>query len=403
LVDRSWRRLRRDRRVGEVAPVRLAIVSECFLPVVNGVTNSVLRIVEHLTAAGHEVVVIAPGAEAPTEYAGARVVRLRTVDLPVVSSMPVGVPSPRVLRALRAFAPDVVHLAAPFIVGYQGLVAARRLGVPTVAVYQTDIAGFASSYGLGLTARAAWRWTCRLHGLADRTLAPSSWAVAALRERGVPRVHRWGRGVDTSRFAPSHRDHRLRRSLAPNGELLVGYVGRLAPEKQVERLAALADLPGVRLVVVGSGPSEARLREALPQAAFLGFLDGEALSRLYASLDVFVHTGPSETFCQAVQEALASGLPVVAPDAGGPRDLVLPGRTGFLVPPRPGDATADDPRSVEADRQLRAAVLTLADGPLRARFAAAARRSVLRRTWSTVGDELVAHYHEVLDTPAAAA
>jgi phosphatidylinositol alpha 1,6-mannosyltransferase len=118
---------------------------------------------------------------------------------------------------------------------------------------------------------------------------------------------------------------------------------------------------------------------------------------------VFVHTGPSETFCQAVQEALASGLPVVAPDAGGPRDLVLPGRTGFLVPPRPGDATADDPRSVEADRQLRAAVLALADGELRTRFAAAARRSVLRRTWSTVGDELVAHYNDVLDTGVAAA
>ncbi len=367
--------------------MRVAIVSECFLPVVNGVTNSVLRVVEHLTAAGHRVLVIAPGLDGPDEYRGARVVRIPAVDLPVVSSMPVGVPSRRILTALRGFAPDVVHLAAPFVVGSRGLAAARRLGIPTVAVYQTDVAGFASSYGLGLTARAAWRWTCRLHGLADRTLSPSTWATAALRARGVPRVHQWARGVDTSRFTPSKRDDALRGELG--GGVLVGYVGRLAPEKQVERLAAIADVPGTRLVVVGDGPDEERLRELLPGAAFLGFRGGDELARIYASLDVFVHTGPSETFCQAVQEALASGLPVVAPDTGGPLDLVLPGRTGFLVP--------------EGDVALREAVVALTDPARRARFGASARRSVLRKTWSTVGDELLAHYAEVIDAAAAAA
>lgn len=382
--------------------MRVAIVSECFLPVVNGVTNSVLRVVEHLTAAGHEVIVIAPGMDGPTSYEGAPVIRIPSVDLPVVSSMPVGVPSRRVLTALREFRPDVVHLAAPFVVGYRGLVAARRLGIPTVAVYQTDVAGFAASYGLGLTSRAAWRWTCRLHGQADRTLAPSSWATEALQARGVPRVYQWARGVDTSRFTPSKRSVSLRDELAPNGELLVGYVGRLAPEKQVERLVALTTVPGTRLVIVGNGPSEERLRAALPGAAFLGFRGGDELARIYASLDVFVHTGPSETFCQAVQEALASGLPVVAPDAGGPRDLVLPGRTGYLVPPRPDGALPDDPSSVSADAQLHAAVLALTDPVLRHRFGSAARQSVLRRTWSTVCDELLAHYSEVIGTVAAA-
>lgn len=374
--------------------MRVAIVSECFLPIVNGVTNSVLRVVEHLRRAGHEVIVIAPGSDGPTSYLDVPVVRIPAVDLPMVSSMPVGVPSRRVLTTLRRFAPDVVHLAAPFVVGYRGLAAARRLDVPTVAVYQTDVAGFAASYGLGLTARAAWRWTCRLHSQADRTLSPSTWATQALRLRGVPRVHQWARGVDTSRFTPSKRDARLRATLAPRGEKLVGYVGRLAPEKQVDRLAALSRLRGTRLVVVGDGPSSDRLRAALPDAAFLGHRGGDDLARIYASLDVFVHTGPSETFCQAVQEALASGLPVVAPDAGGPRDLVLPGRTGFLVPPWPEDG--DPAATVAADDRLRAAVTTLLDEPTRLRFGAAARRSVLRKTWSTVGDELVAHYVETI-------
>ncbi|MGI5125875.1 glycosyltransferase family 4 protein [Pseudonocardia sp. CA-107938] len=382
--------------------MRVAIVSECFLPVVNGVTNSVLRVVEHLTAGGHEAMVVAPGMDGPAEYRGAPVVRIPSVDLPVVSSMPVGVPSRRVLTALRGFRPEVVHLAAPFVVGYRGLLAARRLGVPTVAIYQTDVAGFASSYGLGLTARAAWRWTCRLHAQADRTLAPSTWATEALRTRGVPRVHQWARGVDTRRFTPSKRDAELRARLAPNGELLVGYVGRLAPEKQVERLTALRGLPGVRLVVVGDGPSRPGLEAALPDAHFLGFRDGDELAKVYASLDVFVHTGPSETFCQAVQEALASGLPVVAPDAGGPRDLVLPGRTGYLVPPRPEGVEPPDATAVAADAKLRAAVAALTDPALRRRFGAAARQSVLRRTWSAVCDELVVHYAEVVGQQAIA-
>ncbi len=353
--------------------------------------------VEHLTAAGHDVLVVAPGTDGPTDHRGVPVVRVPSLELPVVNSMPVGVPSRRVLTALREFRPDVVHLAAPFVVGYRGLHAARRLGIPTVAVYQTDVAGFASSYGLGLTARAAWRWTCRLHGQADRTLAPSSWATEALVARGVPRVHQWARGVDTRRFTPSKRSADLRAELAPHGELLIGYVGRLAPEKQVERLVALDGLPNTRLVIVGAGPSEERLRAALPGAAFLGFRGGDELAQIYASLDVFVHTGPSETFCQAVQEALASGLPVVAPDAGGPRDLVLPGRTGYLVPPHPDCADPADPTVAAADDRLRAAVAVLVDDAgLRRRFGSSARRSVLRRTWSTVCDELLAHYSDVI-------
>ncbi|GGM52838.1 GDP-mannose-dependent alpha-mannosyltransferase [Longimycelium tulufanense] len=362
--------------------MRVAIVTESFLPQVNGVTNSVLRVLEHLRRAGHHALVVAPGA-GPDEHEGFPVARVPALDLPVVDSLPIGVPTRKVLTAMAGFRPDVVHLASPFVVGARGVSVARKLGVPAVAVYQTDVAGFASSYGLGLTARAAWRWTRRLHSLADRTLAPSTWAADALRAHGVPRVHRWGRGVDTVRFHPDRRSAALRSELAPNGELLVGYVGRLAPEKQVHKLAALAHEPGTRLVVVGDGPDTNQLRRLLPNAAFLGFRGGDELATAYASLDVFVHTGPHETFCQTVQEALSSGLPVVAPDAGGPRDLVRPGHTGFLFPPGDEDA-------------LRNTVRALRDAELRTRLGMAARRSVLNRTWPAVCAELMRHYAEVI-------
>jgi phosphatidylinositol alpha 1,6-mannosyltransferase len=373
--------------------VRIAIVTESFLPQINGVTNSVLRVLEHLRRRGDAALVIAPGA-GPDECEGFPVIRLPAVDLPLVSSLPIGFPTRRLLRGLQEFRPDVVHLASPFVVGARGLAAARRIGVPAVAVYQTDVAGFAESYGLGLTARAAWRWIRRLHCSADRTLAPSTWAVETLREHGVPRVHRWGRGVDTTRFSPRHQDSALHRELAPNGELLVGYVGRLAPEKRIERLAALGDMPGMRLVVVGDGPEHQNLAAALPGAAFLGQRTGDELARIYASLDVFVHTGPHETFCQAVQEAMASGVPVVAPDAGGPRDLVDHARTGYLLPAHDDEAHAD---------ALRAAITTLRNPELRARFGAAARAAVAGRTWPALCQQLIGHYAAVTTSAESAA
>lgn len=136
--------------------MRVAIVTESFLPVINGVSNSVRHVVQHLVRCGHQVLVIAPGS-GPDSCQGAAVVRVPAVDLPVVDSVPVGLPSSTVITAMRDFGPDVVHLASPVIVGAVGLWAARRLAVPTVAVYQTDLAGFAGTYGLGFARGTAWR------------------------------------------------------------------------------------------------------------------------------------------------------------------------------------------------------------------------------------------------------
>jgi phosphatidylinositol alpha 1,6-mannosyltransferase len=197
--------------------------------------------------------------------------------------------------------------------------------------------------------------------------------------------------VDTERFDPARRSASLRRSLAPGGEVLVGYVGRLAVEKRVDLLAQVAALPGTRLVVVGSGPAETMLRRVMPSAIFLGQRQGSELAQIFASLDVFVHSGCYETFGQAIQEAAASGLPVVAPAVGGPLDLVRDGVTGYLV--IPGDAGA-----------LAAAVARLAADPgLRAAQGRAARDMVLARSWTAVGDALIGHYAAVLSEAARAA
>jgi phosphatidylinositol alpha 1,6-mannosyltransferase len=285
------------------------------------------------------------------------------------------------VKVLRGFDPDVVHLASPALLGYGGVRAARYLGVPTVAVYQTDVPGFADSYGIGITARAAWAWFRHLHRLADRTLAPSTATMESLVAHRIPRVHQWARGVDVIRYAPSARNEMLRQQWSPNGKPIVGFVGRLAPEKHVERLAGLAAGDAVQVVIVGDGVDERKLRSAMPTAVFTGALYGQDLAEAYASMDAFVHTGEHETFCQVVQEALASGLPVVAPDAGGPRDLVTPWRTGLLLPVN------------EFEERLPSAVAHLLEE--RQRYSPAARRSVLERSWPAICDELLGHYAAV--------
>ncbi|MCT9933482.1 glycosyltransferase [Planotetraspora sp. A-T 1434] len=235
------------------------------------------------------------------------------------------------------------------------------------------------------TDSAIWSWLRHIHSRADRTLVPSSATMTELTEHGIPRLRLWGRGVDLDRFNPRHRSERLRRELAPGGEVIVGYVGRLAADKRVHLLTMLAGLPGTRLVIVGDGPAARGLR--LPDAVFCGLRTGEDLSEILASFDIFVHTGANETYCQAVQEALAAGVPVVAAAAGGPLDLVQPGHNGLLYPP-------------DAPSEMREAVARLsADEVTRVRMSGNARESVLARTWSAVCDQLFGHYESVLHEP----
>ncbi len=365
----------------------VAVVTESFYPQINGVTNSVARVLEHLAHRGLEATVIAP-AGPPSDpgcesFAGFPVIRVPSAPMPRYPDLRVALPWPGLQAMLAVIDPDVVHLADPTVLGAQGARAASKLGLPSVAIYQTDYAGFAGRYGFSRAERAAWRWRSRVHAIAGRTLAPSRAAEEALREHGVQRVHRWGRGVDSELFHPSKRSESLRHRLAPGGEVIIGYVGRLAPEKRLEQLTVLNDLPGIRLVIVGDGPSRSSLEKALPHATFLGFQRGQELAVAYASLDVFVHTGADETFCQAAQEAKASGVPVVAPAAGGLLDLVAPGKNGFLY--RPDDLDG-----------LRASVATLAaEERMRRRMSGSARRSVAGRTWAALGDELLGHYEAV--------
>ena len=170
--------------------------------------------------------------------------------------------------------------------------------------------------------------------------------------------------------------------------MVIGYVGRLANEKRIHDLKFLDKDSRIQLVVVGDGPARERLRRELPHALFLGFQTGEKLAETYASLDLFIHPGPNETFCQAVQEALASGVPAIVPKTGGPADLVSHGETGYIINThRPDD--------------LEASVIHFMLRNDKPAMKAAARRSVEGRTWSFINSQLMNHYQELIETNVA--
>ncbi len=385
--------------------MRVAIVAESFLPNVNGVVNSVLRVLEHLRREGHEALVIAPGARDGQEeifhYEGYRIARVPTVEVPGINSLPIGVPLPSVLTELGQFKPDVVHLASPFVLGGAGAFAAKTLGLPCVAVYQTDVAGFAMNYKAKALSAMAWQWTRALHNQCTLTLAPSSVTIAELEAHHVRNVFHWGRGVDAERFHPSKRSEELRASWFEKGERLrsergmgvnpvprserkvVGFVGRLAAEKSVERMAALNGRDDIQVVIIGGGPEMDALMKVMPTAVFTGGLYGDDLPRGYASLDVFVHTGQFETFCQAVQEAQASGVPTIAPAAGGPIDLIDQGHNGYLL-------------EVETfTRDLPIAVDRIIGDRLPA-FREHALAGIQDKTWYSLCTQLVSYYGDAI-------
>ena len=365
-------------------PLRVVVVTESFLPQVNGVTNSVLRILEHLRAEGHQALVIAPESSGGiTEYAGFRVKRVPSLEMKGL--LPVGFPQKMIEPLIDGFNPDVIHLASPFFLGNYASRVAERLDIPTLSVYQTDIAGFARHYGLTVAHDSLKRWVAKIHKRTTRTLAPSNWSCEDLKSTGVPNVHLWPRGVDSQKFSPEKRDINLRCELLGDrpDRKLVGYVGRLANEKRIDDLATLDARDDIQLVIVGEGPARSRLERVLKNARFVGYQSGDDLARYYASLDIFVHTGKHETFCQSVQEALASGVPVIAPNFGGPTDLVKHGWTGYLI---------DTENSYSLNHAVNQ-ILQLAEPAL---MGARARESVIERTWLSVNNQLISHYTDLI-------
>lgn len=383
--------------------IRVLYCTDTWAPQVNGVTVVTVRSLEGLMRRGWDAAVVAPaypadmcGVPAPPIVPGG-VLSLPSVPFPNYPDIRATWPAAwRVRRAMRAFAPDLVHCATEFVVGRMGMWAARRLGVPVVTSYHTDFARYAAAYGtpwLERPIRAAIR---RFHAQAARTFTPGRSALEDLAAMGIAHGHLWGRGVDGALFAPARRDEAVRARIlgdAPADACLIGCVSRLAPEKGVDvvleafRLAVQeVGADRLRLVIAGTGPAAAALTAAAGHGVtFLGTLArATELPALYASCDVFAFASLTETLGLVVLEAMASGLPVVATPALGVAESLRDDVNGLAVPPRDASAMA-------------AAFVRLArDHALRRRLAHGALATAATFSWEAELDRLDAAYRDVL-------
>ncbi|MBF6592138.1 MAG: glycosyltransferase family 1 protein [Ktedonobacterales bacterium] len=365
--------------------MRVALVTENFLPKLDGVTRTLAMLLEHLERHGDRVLVLGPET-APKRYAGARILRAPGVPLPFYPELRLLLPRPEFGRMLSRFRPDIVHVVDPMALGAAGIRWARRLRAPLLASYHTNLAEYCTHFHMGMLAGPVWAYRRMLHNQCDATLCPSPSTMLQLHRRGFSQLGVWGRGVDASLFHPARRSMAWRtRMTGGDTRPILLYVGRLSHEKNLEILArafcSLRDLEA-QLVIVGDGPARAQLERLLAgqPVTFTGYLRGEALATAYASADLFAFPSLTETFGQVVLEAMASGLPVVAFDAEGVCDLVSSERTGYLV--RPGDADG-----------FASALRTLMSTPEpRLRLGICARLHAEQRAWGQVMDELIQVY-----------
>jgi glycosyltransferase involved in cell wall biosynthesis len=372
--------------------LRIAFFTETFLPATDGVVTRLRYTLEELARLGDDVLVVAPRYPdgGPDSYAGAPIYRVPGVPFPPYPRIKLSIAHPGVGRALRRFRPDLIHAVNPIILGPSGIFYARRLKVPLVASYHTNVAAYARYYGLTLFSDMARWWTRQLHNRAEVNLCTSEAAMDYLLKEGIKRVRLWPQGVDALRFHPDKASGAWRERLSgghPSDRLLL-YVGRLAPEKGIERLKAiLREVPGTRLAVVGDGPAREDLERRFAGTAtvFTGVLQGEDLAAAYASADAFLFPSTTDTLGLAMIEALASGLPIVAARSDASREIVEEGENGLLY-------EADSkPSLVAAVRRL------FSDEGFRAALARAARSAAEERDWGTSTSALRGYYGQALE------
>jgi glycosyltransferase involved in cell wall biosynthesis len=371
--------------------VRIAIVTEVWGSTVNGVVTRLSATVDELLAQGHELLVVCPANSEPTPCPrpfGSLVVRtVPTIGVPFIyGGQRWGLPTPRVRRYLADFGPDLVHVANPVSVGMAGTRAARRLRIPLVCSYHTDIVAYAGHYHLGWLGPIIRAHLRRLHRSATLNLVTSTAAAHQLRELGVvPRpdgrgaVMKWQRGVDLNQFRPGAAAFHpsVGRRTAPHRAL---YVGRLADEKHVGDLAVLAADPKFELTVVGDGPARRTLAGRLPATTvFTGTLRGTELAAAYRAADLFVFPSLTDTLGLVLLEALASGLPVLAADSPASRELL--GGT-------PAARLWTDGQ-IDVLPQL---AIELLESASRSQLAGWARAEVDGRTWSAATAQLLGYY-----------
>ena len=373
--------------------MRVTLVTETYFPQVNGVSRTLGELVRFLDEGGDQVQLIHP--DYGVADARSRTIRVPSITLPFYKEL--RLPRPpfgAVFRAIKAFEPDVVHIATEATLGLSVLCWSKGQGMPVVSSFHTNFDQYSDHYRVSRARAVIWRYLRWFHNGTRMTFVPSETTISDLEQRGFERLVLWKRGVDSAMFRPQRpgrAEVRAALGWAPD-DLVITYISRIAAEKNVDYLAeALAIVaarrPGVRILWVGDGPERASIERRIGSFAhFAGYRQGEELADHYAASDIFAFSSVTETFGNVVLEAMASGLPVVALRAGGVGETVQSGKTGILIAP------------TEPPEHFASALISLIDQEdQRTRMAAAARDYALTQSWDKIMFGLREHYQTVVD------
>ncbi|MBD2870342.1 glycosyltransferase family 4 protein [Paenibacillus arenilitoris] len=372
--------------------MKIAIVTETFLPSTDGIVTRLCATVRWLREQGHHVTVIAPDLGV-YEYDGVKIEGIPARPFFLYPSKRLALPSPKVGALLERLRPDLVHVVNPAVLGVAGIYYGRKLKLPMIASYHTQIPKYADYYRLPFLKPILWWWFRLLHNRADVNLCTSQSVLDELKGRKFRSVHLWKRGVDVERFGPGHRHAEMRGLLSggrPDRTVLL-YVGRLAAEKGIEQIReALEASPELCLALVGDGPHRPSLERYFrgTNTVFTGFLHGESLAEAYASADLFVFPSTTETLGLVILEAMASGLPVVAGRSGPTCEQIEDGVTGVLF-------DGDRPEA------LTEAIASLSEPGLRETISANAYAAAGRVGWHEPSEQLLGFYEDALLEKAA--
>lgn len=374
--------------------MRIALFTETFLPKIDGIVTRLKNTISELQRNGHQVLVFAPG-DGPTEFYGARVEGMRGSRFPIYPELTLSLPRAFIRRKLTDFKPDLIHVADPACLGLAGIYYGDVLGLPLVISYHTRLPKYLHYYGLSALEPAVWKLMRVRHNKAQVNLCTSSVMAQELREHGVQRLSLWPKAVNTDEFHPRFASRQMRHWLSdgnPDAHLFL-YVGRLSPEKNIEKLEGLLkSIRNSRLAIVGGGPSQKSLAaHFLGKAAFFaGYLTGQRLSEAMASVDALVLPSKTETLGLVLMEAMASGSLVIGANAGGIPDVVQDEANGFLFDPDVAGDLSRVGRRVISEPELCEAIRSRA------------REQSEQWSWAAATRELVHFYEAALEIPRVA-
>jgi glycosyltransferase involved in cell wall biosynthesis len=325
-----------------ISPMRIAMVTETYIPEVNGVAVTVGRMVEGMLQRQHSVHLIRPQqhkqdvAVQGENYAETLVAGIRFPGYPDLKA---GMPAKgRLLRLWQERRPDVVHIATEGPLGWSAISAARQLGIPVATDFHTNFHNYSQYYGVGWLNKPITSYLRYFHNKTDCTMVPTAELQKNLQQIGYKNVEVVSRGVDTELFHPRKRSKTLRQQWGADIDTpVVILVSRLAVEKNLQVvLNAFEQMQAVigdaKLVLVGDGPARASLQQQYPQVIFAGMRTGEDLAAHYASGDVFLYASLTETYGNVTVEAMASGLAVLAYDYAAARQHIRHDVNGLLAP-----------------------------------------------------------------------